>query len=161
LDNLQHAQVRDLWTRTADLAAEGRLADARECLDGLDRHKSSERLFLHQLGTRAVEVGRMDRIHVHGLSQPDVICYLPPELLLQRSAEWPGLIRRWKKDAAPKQAENLKGWLRANHYLPSDPGELDSLVEDTAFQTRRTGVPVHPDLVALGLEIQSLGASTA
>lgn len=87
--------------------------------------KSSERLFLHRLGVRALEDGRMDRIHVHGLSQPDVICYLPPGLLLQKPGEWPDLIRRWKKDAAPKQAENLKKWLVANHYLPSDRSELD------------------------------------
>lgn len=159
LDNLQHDQVHAVWTQTTALAKEGRLDDARACLEGLDRQKSSERLFLHQLGVRALEVGRMDRIHVHGLSQPDVICYLPTGLLLQKPGEWPDLIRRWKKDAAPKQAENLKKWLVANHYLPSDRSELDRRIEHAAFQARRAGAPVHPDLVGLGLDIQSLGAS--
>lgn len=156
LDNLEQEEVNDVWARTASLAAEGRTEDARTSLEALDRGRSSERLFLHQFGIRALEVGRMDRIHIHGLSMPDVICYLPPSLLLQKSGTWPDLLVRWSREAAPAAPQNLKGWLKRNHYLPKDNKAVDDLIEDAAFEARRMAAPVHPDLVDLGLHIQQL-----
>ena len=158
LDNIEHRRVNEIWQRTASLAADGLIAEARACLEALDRRKSTEQLFLHQFGLRALEVGRMDRIHIHGLSMPDVICYLPTSLLLSKKGTWPDLLRSWEKDAAPNDPQNLKKWLVTNHYLPNDPKEVDRLIEDAAFTTRRAGDPIHGDLVALALHIQELGA---
>jgi ABC-type transport system involved in cytochrome c biogenesis ATPase subunit len=160
LDNLEHHEVDEVWMRTTALAADGDLDGARACLDELRLSKSSERLFLHQLGLRALEVGRMDRIHIHGLNEPDVICYLPPELLLHKAKPWSELIGSWQRDSGLKPPTNLKKWLRTNHYLPSDQAEIDAAVQNAAVTSHRDGLLVHPDLVELGLRIEDLGSSS-
>ena len=158
LDNLNHGQVHEIWTRTTTLAATGDFEGAKACLDELRHSKSSETLFLHQLGLRALEVGRMDRIHIHGLSLPDVICYLPPDTLLTKAKPWSKLISSWQRDSAPKPPTNLKGWLKTNHHLPSDQEQIDDAVQNAAVAAHRDGLPVHSDLVQLGLHIQDLGS---
>ena len=158
LDNLDHQQVHEIWSETTSLAAQGDFDAARVRLDGLQRSKSAERLFLHQLGLRALEVGRIDRIHIHGLSLPDVICYLPPEELLNKPTPWERLIDSWRRDASPEQPKDLKKWLKTNHLLPVEPELLDAAVERAAVAARRGSLPLHPDLVGLGLRIQSLGS---
>lgn len=161
LDNLKHQEVNEIWTRTTTLAATGDFEGARACLDGLKHSKSSELLYLHQLGLRALDAGRMDRIHVHGLSLPDVICYLPPELLLTEAKPWSKLIGSWQRDSASKPPTNLKQWLKTNHYLPSDPEQIDAAVLSATVKAYRDGLPVHSDLVELGLHFQNLGSVSA
>jgi ABC-type transport system involved in cytochrome c biogenesis ATPase subunit len=158
LDNLEHQWVHEIWSKTRALATQGEFDAARVSLDGLERSKSAERLFLHQLGLRALEVGRMDRIHIHGLSMPDVICYLPPEQLLNKPTPWERVIARWRKDAAPEEAKDLKKWLKTNHLLPTEADRLNAAVESAAVAAHRDSLPLHPDLVGLGLRIQSLGS---
>lgn len=158
LDNLEHEWVDEIWSKTRTLAAQGDFDAARACLDGLERSKSAERLFLHQLGLRALQVGRMDRIYVHGLSMPDVICYLPPEQLLNKPVPWERLLESWRRDAAPEEPKDLKKWLKTNHFLPTEEDQLNAAVESAAVAAHRGSLPLHPDLVGLGLRIQGLGS---
>lgn len=158
LDNLNHQQVHEIWTRTTTLAATGDLEGARASLDDLRDSKSSETLFLHQLGLRALEVGRMDRIHIHGLGLPDVICYLPPDLLLAEAKPWSKLISSWKRDSANKPPTDLKQWLKTNHLLPDDQEQIDAAVQNAAVAAHRDGRHVPSDLMELGLHILDLGS---
>jgi AAA domain, putative AbiEii toxin, Type IV TA system len=158
LDNLEHEWVDEIWSKTRTLAAQGDFDAARACLDGLERSKSAERLFLHQLGLRALQVGRMDRIYVHGLSMPDVICYLPPDQLLNEPVPWERMIERWRRDAAPEHPKDLKKWLKTNHLLPTEEDQLNAAVESAAVAAHRGSLPLHADLVGLGLRIQRLGS---
>ena len=158
LDNLEHEWVDEIWSKTRTLAAQGDFDAARACLDGLERSKSAERLFLHQLGLRALQVGRMDRIYVHGLSMPDVICYLPPEQLLNKPVPWERVLESWRRDSAPEEPKDLKKWLKANHFLPTEEAQLNAAVESAAVAAHRGSLPLHRDLVDLGLRIQGLGS---
>lgn len=111
------------------------------------------------IATTRTSPGGLERIHVHGMSLPDAICYLPSRLLLSTEASWDELIAQWRADAAPKEPSNLEKWLRERKLLPPDPRALDALIEDVASQARRRNEHLHPNLVALGVRVLDLGHS--
>jgi hypothetical protein len=117
-------------------------------------------LFLHQFALRAAELGTIERVWVHGLSLPDVICYLDPDTVLLDGASWPELISRWTDEAAPAAPKNIKGWLRRRKLLPDDPREVDLAVERAVLQMREESRGLHGDLVELGLRVRELAAAT-
>lgn len=96
-------------------------------------------LFLHQFAKRAVEHGRPGGIAVYGLSQPDIICYFPAELMLTRDADWHELQTPWRRSYAPEEAKNSKGWLKSEGLLPQDSDAIDRSVEAAADAARRQG----------------------
>lgn len=161
LDNL-HERAAQIWAN-ARLAAGSSREEALEVLSPLlsDRKRfGDEYLFLHQLAVRAIETGRIDRIHVFGLTLPDVICYLPPEhVLLQCSESWQSLLSRWRSSFGGGVATNLKKWLTSQGLLPQDPAQVNGRVREAASRAAEDGVPLHPDLVALTLRVRELADS--
>ena len=160
LDELKSAVVNPLWAEIKELSAAGLFDESRNAIDGLRRHKGDSFLFLHQFAFRALQSGCLDRVHVHGLSLPDVICYLPEQEVLLKPDPWDSIIEQWRHDAAPEPASNIKKWLKARGALPGDEKELDQLVVEAAHRTAQAGLPLHPDMVELALRIQRLSEST-
>lgn len=133
-------------------------AALRESLE--DLHKlgktNDSLLFLHQFASRAAEIGSLERVSVHGLSLPDVICYLDPDTLLNEPRPWTELIDRWTAEAAPGAARNIKKWLGGKKLLPQSGQEINERVERAALQMHTEGRALHHDLVGLGLRIREL-----
>lgn len=158
LDELQSSVVDPLWTEIRRSAAAGDFDAARTAIDALRQHHDDSFLFLHQFALRALESSCLDRVHVHGLSLPDVICYLPEDELLLKPEPWTSLISRWRSDAAAKnkKASNIKKWLKQDGALTTDEKQLDQLVVDVAHRTAQAGQPIHEDLAQLGIRIREL-----
>lgn len=159
LDDLDASLASELLAEIKTGHASSDPTRVTEALEKLRATKGDSYLFLHQFAHAALQVGSLDRIHVHGLSRPDVICYLPPQLLLDTAADadWEDLLSRWRADAAPLEPSNLKKWLRGKGLLPQDPRAIDARIEQAANEVRRKNIPIHPDLVGLGLRIVELG----
>lgn len=119
--------------------------------------KNDSLLFLHQFASEAIKVNSLHRISLHGLSYPDVICYLDPDTVLTNPVPWDELVAQWSEEAYPNQPKNLKGWLRRQGYLPDDAEAIDNAVELAALRMRDEGRPLHPDVMSLGLAVQELG----
>lgn len=158
LDELQSSVVDPLWSEVKRLTAIGDFDEAREAIDVLRQQDGDSFRFLHQFAFRALESGCLDRVHVHGLSLPDVICYLPENELLLTPEHWDSLIHDWRSGAAPKVASNIKKWLKSRGALPTDEKDLDRLVVEAAQRTARAGLPIHQDLVRLGMRIRELAS---
>lgn len=118
--------------------------------------KKESLLFVHQLAHAAVPVEGLGRLFVHGLSLPDVICYLPEDLLFGPGHHWDDLIARWRAEAGHNRATNIKGWLKRKGLLPQDSAEVDAVIREASFKARREARPVHPDLVDLGMRLVGL-----
>lgn len=165
LDNLSTDRIGGIWQDAVDSCALEDLEGARRALSPLlemRKEFGDEYLFLHQLGIRAIELGNMHRLHVHGLSLPDVICYLPVDLVLTSpNMEWMDLIGEWR-DAAEKKgssyATNIKKWLAAKRLLPQTSEQIDDQVRTASMQAARDGEPLHPDLLELGRVIRDVGS---
>ena len=156
LDDLDASRANALL---ADVKA-ARLSDDSSslgsALEALRATKGDSYLFLHQFVHAALEVGNLDRVHIHGLSLPDVICYLPAERLLRADVEWGELLEQWRSEAGPAGASNLKKWLRGRRLLPQNAEEIDALIEVVSGEVRRMNFPIHHDLVQLGMRIVEL-----
>jgi hypothetical protein len=160
LNDLVHAEITPIWRSIQDAGAQGSFDTAHTSIEELRGMKGDSYLFLHQFASRAPPRGRLDRVHVHGLGQPDVICYLTPELVLNRPEPWPDLIQRWTRSAAPADPKNLKGWLKKQGLLPQDQASIDASIATAATQMKVDHVPVPADLVALGLHVVELAATS-
>lgn len=161
LDDLDASVAVEVAEQIDQAAKASDTDELRSALEDLRRRgqKNDSLLFLHQFFARAAFLGDVGRVHIHGLSLPDVVCYLDPETVLQDPQPWDTLLDRWTADAAPNQPKNLKGWLRRQRLLPDDPQQVDEAVEQAALRMADEGRPLHPDLVSLGLRIAELGAA--
>lgn len=163
LDNLSSG-VQATWEAAASAHQRGFPDQAIEILKPLleeRKQRGDEYLFLHQLALRAIETNRIDRIRVFGLSRPDIICYLPPDLLLSDcQLSWDDLLERWRASFGEAPASNLKGWLKAEGLLPTDPNEIDRRIRDVSARVARAHNPMHADLVALAARIVELGSTS-
>lgn len=110
LDNDARASLAPVWNRLRAHAGRGDLNQARSELGALSRLGTAESAWLTALAERAVAIGRLDRLHVFGLSEPDILFYLPPEDF-KLTASWRDLHKEWR--ALPRDRPDFKSWLRA------------------------------------------------
>lgn len=164
LDNLSVERVGGIWQDAADACLLEDFDGARQALRPLlemQKEFGDEYLFLHQLGLRASELGSMSRLHVHGLSLPDVICYLPIDSVLTgATSAWDDLILEWRdaaEERGSKYATNIKKWLTVKGLLPQPPAQVDDRVLAASLQAARDGVPLHHDLIELGRVFRDVG----
>jgi hypothetical protein len=158
LDELDSSVVDPIWDDLRRAMAQGDFDTARAKVAELRQPNNDSLLFLHQFAFRALETGCLPRVHVHGLSLPDVICYLPEEHVLLKPEPWAALIEQWRKDAAPNPPRNIKKWLKDRGYLPSDQAEIDELVGKAAHAAARAARSIHPDLVRLADHVETLAS---
>ncbi|KHL18323.1 UNVERIFIED_CONTAM: hypothetical protein LK11_07045 [Mumia flava] len=158
LDDLTVSEGNDALARIKSAAAGPDPAQLRAVLEEVrvKGQKHDSLLFLHQFAKVAAELGHLDRVSIHGLAYPDVICYLDPETVLTSEHPWETLINRWTRDAAPEPPKNLKKWLRREGLLPDDQQLIDEAIERGAIQMEQEGRGLHRDLVALGSRITEL-----
>ncbi len=111
-----------------------------------------EASWLRNLATHALANGMFNRIHVHGLHEPDVICYLPPHFFVDGAASWEPLLDDWRRTYAPATPQDLKGWLRENRGARISK----KTIERATQALHDGGAALSADLTSLGLRIREL-----
>lgn len=164
LDNLDQKRVAPIWQLAKDRAAVGAVDDARTALAELRMGgKNSERKYLHQLGDVALATGCFDRLHIVGLTRPDVICYIPEAAIFpprKKPPQWEPLVEKWRNHTdVTVSGRSIKGYLTSMSLFPRDDLARDRAVEDSVGNASREGLPVHPELLALGAKIEELAAT--
>ncbi|MHA7142856.1 AAA family ATPase [Arthrobacter sp. Sr33] len=151
LDNLKMEKVGRAW-REAEVAVENNNPRAaKAALRNLEYPGSGgESKWLRALGDRAVELGRLSRIKVCGLSERDIICYLPVDMVVPGQGSWTQLEAEFER-AREFGAENRD----FKEYLIRKKSASISVRSLTAA-AGEVDIP-HREIQDLGLFIRSLG----
>jgi hypothetical protein len=137
------SEVRGTWTEALATSGSGDVPRAKVILLRLGR--DGEEGFLRNFGIRALEMGRGDRVAVHGLSAPDILDYLPVEVLVPNAGPltWDQL-RAKALTAGVKRSTAFKKWLAETFGFRDDDAvieqaarSLDSLPDDFAALLER------------------------
>ena len=154
LDNLRHIEVQEAWRAAQEALVAGNDAQARAALLPLRRMEGGEPKWLSQLGLQAIDrFGTLERVRVFGLTQPDVICYLPPDAFVPGATSWEPLLEAWRADAATQgsAARDIKSWLEKKFRQ----GRKVTTAEVQGAVVRARDLPLHDDLVHLALQVQA------
>lgn len=157
LDNLVQETMAVSWARFRDAASRGDAPAATKLLNEIERLPGGEAKWLRDMAEAAWRQGQLHRIGLCTLSEPDIICYLPPQSFNQDLSDtWAELLTRWREiSRATGRRHDLKDWLRTSRAMQISV----SRVRKGAEQMARSGQPMHPDLQALGLRIREAAAS--
>ncbi|MCF3939558.1 ATP-binding protein [Gordonia tangerina] len=169
LDNIAHTDVEPIWTDTVEKFDSGDLDGARNfVLENFPASKSSELGYLRQLAIAAIEAGNLRRIKIYGLSRPDVVCYLPEDLILTPGKKkahwtWDRFIQAFHDDEQVRKANlgdkfkprSIKTFLNSNGWLPYEK-DLPKAIEDAAVAARIAGRLLHNDLDRLAAKVLEL-----
>jgi ABC-type transport system involved in cytochrome c biogenesis ATPase subunit len=153
LDNLHRDAIITAWSSATAHATKGHQKAAIAALRPLEALPGGEAKWLRQLGQRAIDTGRLDRLHIDSIGVPDIICTLPvAEFTAATPAtSWDDLLARWQRSARPGHpATDLKGWLAAQQGRPVSLRAVRRAVEKAIAH------PLHPALEALASRIRDL-----
>lgn len=144
LDNISQGAL-SAWeaARAASLAGEEKAA--RRQLELLGAFDGGEAAWLRELGERCLATGTWHRVHVFGLSLPDIVCYLPSPIV---GAKWDDLIAAWRRSS--ERPANIKEWVEREHGTRLSIKSVRAAVKDVDT--------FHPDLVALQAKLQEVAA---
>ena len=151
IDNIKQALIQPLWEQAVSHAAKGRTKEAVAALRPLEGVEGGEARWLREFGEQAVRSGRLDRLNVFGLGQPDILCYLDPAAFLRGSQDWPDLFSQWQAAKRTGDRRDFKQWFRARGATIS-----------VARAARAAGSLDHwpDDLLHLSLQIRILAGPT-
>ncbi|MDY6809622.1 MAG: hypothetical protein SW127_11470, partial [Actinomycetota bacterium] len=166
LDNIAHSEVEAIWATTMEKFDAGDLDGARDfALENFPKSKSSELGYLRQLAIAAIEADNLGRIKIYGLSRPDVVCYLPEDLILtpgkkKANWRWDRFIEAFHDDERARKGQlgkefkprSIKTFLSSNRWLPDEKG-VDKAIEDASVAARIEGRVRHRDLDGLAAKI--------
>lgn len=160
LDNILTAALHETWETASDYAQRGELEaavgvlDQAECLAG-----DSEGRVMRELLQRVVLDGRADRLTPHGLSEADVIEYLPvSELVPYPTGDWRELRARHSlaREDDKRTPKDFKKWLEtrldanfSGEFLTRATTALDAIPPDflrllKTIEARASGQPMTP-----------------
>lgn len=113
----------------------------------------------------AIEADNLGRIKIYGLSRPDVVCYLPEDLILtpgkkKANWRWDRFIEAFHDDERARKGQlgkefkprSIKTFLSSNRWLPDEKG-VDKAIEDASVAARIEGRVRHRDLDGLAAKI--------
>ena len=96
----------------------GRVDQAHRILSDLEpRVRSDEEAKFVDFAHAAVDLGKTARLHLCGLSQPDILYYMPAEMFVPGS-DWPTLQEQYENTRQLRSQgghENMKEWLLREH----------------------------------------------
>lgn len=167
MDHLTNDVIAPAWAEIKMHARAGNHASAVEVADRDLRSGggAGELTFLRQLARAAIANYSVDRIVIHGLSYPDVICYLSERILFAKSGgpqEWDQLIDAWRKHPSERvRNKSIKDYLSGRLLFPSDEIARNKLIEDSAVAMATEGVKLHADVAKLASYIRKLGESSS
>lgn len=147
LDNTSADHVTEMWKRVRDLAQRGQLIEAREAiLRALPGKEAAENKFLSEFLTSAIAHGQHERVTPWGLTQPDILIYLPREafglkkpwdVLLAENATTGQSLKPWaiKKYGADFSPEAVRAAAQSLDHIPTDFSDLLFHLQDSRRQT--------------------------
>ncbi len=157
LDRIRADRVEVVFAEANELLQAGPPRSARNRFDKAlnERGWSPEELAAFRFGRRAVETRKLDRVRVFGLSEPDIIYYLPVEYFVPGERSWQPVQQRyrdtrrdgqkmyeWLRETRTAKKTNAEGFAEAATLLESNrPQEfLDLLdfIETMALRPRTT-----------------------
>lgn len=173
LDNTVQEEIEPIWTEIVSLAEAGDMEKARaladEKLRGVD-----ELTYLKELARAGIESDGLGRVRFFGVRRPDVICYLPEDLILNRCAadqdwEWDKLIEdflgaeqaRKIQQGKSFRPRSIKKFLSShpsssNPCFPAETKLVNEAIEAAAVRAARAGRERHEDLNELAAKILEL-----
>ena len=162
LDNVQ-VDVVETW-EMARLRAQAGDADAAiDLLLSVEDRGQGELRWLKELGRHAISTGRLERLHVFGLTQIDAVCYLPAKALLKGGRDWEAAVAAYaaaESSFAPDERRiSPKDWWVENGWASTFS---DQAVEQAVSKLRKrvnNGDPIHPDLRNLGERLRQLAGT--
>lgn len=138
LDNIAMSRVTTVWAGAKQLAQNGDLENAFDHLKRLrdPDNKKHEYGFLSSFLANALNAGATayDRVTPAGLSNDDIIDYLPAEKLTSRIATWDELRAEYRDDKSHgrRNAEgDFKQWLQRTYHADLRVENLRRLAADT------------------------------
>ncbi|MDH3010061.1 AAA family ATPase [Gordonia alkanivorans] len=162
MDHLRADAIGGAWERIKGHAEAGRFEDALRVVerDLKVGGGKSELSYLRQLARTSIENHNTSRLYIHGLSRPDVICYLPEEFILTqnpRKKNWHQLIDEWENNPSPTvRKRSIKEFLTGRNLFPKDPQERNISIENAAIMAAKNGMTPHQDLIGLAIRIKEL-----
>ena len=159
LDNIQ-IEVVHTWELARLRAQTGDADAATELLLSVKDRGQGELRWLKELGRLAIRTGRLDRLHVFGLTQIDAVCYLPANALLKGGRDWEAAVAAYaaaeSSFAADQRRLSPKEWWVKNGWASTFSEEA---VEQAVSKLRKAvnnGDLIHPDLLNLGERLRQL-----
>lgn len=110
----------DAWASARKLFEKGDFDAVRFILERLADSKQQEQKWLAAFGRVALENMQLNRVSVFGLSEPDIICYLPFDTISSRGGSWTEILDAWRRSASDGRPTNLKRWLHKNRYTSQE-----------------------------------------
>lgn len=149
LDNSSQAVKHWNNFRNAHLVGDERAANA--AIGRLRKLDSGEARWLYEFAEEVRRTDLIGRVIVVGLSEPDVVCYLPLEQFLTSGSEdWSDVLTAWNQSTLGGRPTDLKGWLKANRGASFSVRRIEKAAESAVDDGRS----LHQDLVRLSLVIQ-------
>jgi energy-coupling factor transporter ATP-binding protein EcfA2 len=147
LDGLRAEELRPMWQSAQNHRQMGNPDAAIRVLAPLTHMEGGEARWLHTLLAKAIQSGQPERLFLETLSEPDIICYLPPEAFVPGKS-WEEMKHAWKA-AAKGTATDLKGFLRRRY---------GARISTKRIQRAAQGAPASAEIQRLGLRIQEVAA---
>ncbi|CAH0230638.1 hypothetical protein SRABI91_02629 [Rhodococcoides fascians] len=161
VDNVKNDELYPLWSNIIRAFARGDFESARRGAAELSTQGTDEAVYLGELASASLEIGNIERIEVHGLSAPDVICYLPESALFGTTQySWQELTADWTSSSAGRP-KNIKGYLKKRGLLPQSSTEIDHLVAQATDAAAEGIELLQPDVVELGNRIVEISQQKA
>jgi hypothetical protein len=154
LDNVRNEEVQRCKEAIIHAVESGDIEEAESHADNIKRSsRDEEGAYLASLFRLAIHEGLVDHIDVHGLEMPDVICYLPEDVVLSSPGRnWIELVAEWR-DLLDRQIKgvpgNFKKWLKKEALLPQLDSDINALVEDGCAAAVQDNSPLRFDLPKL------------
>jgi hypothetical protein len=146
LDNVIQADVSAFWKQAQQAVSAGNPKQAERTLAALSLRKSKEERTLGELGIKALQVGRLNRIVPFGLAKRDVLDYLPPESL-GVNVTWEAAKVEWKRQG--QSNEKFKNFLRRKY---------NAIINAESVELAARSIKTIPDdFRGLGILAQQLG----
>ena len=134
LDNARVERIDAYWSGLALTASDDRAAhDALSAEHfGTGSSKQAEEGFVTQLGRRLHELGRLGRFSVFGLTERDIVMYLPVDALVPGATSWGDLVDEHEAGLADGRGnwpKDFKKWLEQKNRADFSESSLAAACE--------------------------------
>ena len=126
LDNVVTSELSETWRRAVDLLAMGRPDDAQRQLIDSTCLRTDEGVKLRKVLTEVLLQGHAARVTPFGLTQTDIIEYLPVNELVPGATDWQELRERHReaRQSQRNAPRDFKAWLKRDLRADFSPESL-------------------------------------
>ena len=155
LDSSNRQQLQTVLKTVRDLR------DAGAQLDRLQKHRAEQRFRRREMATylalltAAARNNRLERLHLHGLGEPDIARYLPVQRIAPEFESWESVEAAFLSEVGRTRFESGDG-IRFKEFVKRHGGRYHTPGIRAAARDLASSGPLPRDLHALGLLLKSL-----